>query len=325
MNRRVFILEIFAAVLAHRVVAQPRTVAKIGVMWHATSEEEEIFAEPLRKGLADFGYIEGKDYELIETYAAEKYERFAINAEKLLESKVDLIVAVTSPAAAAAQRATANIPIVFLLVPDPVGRKFVQSLSHPGGNLTGQSTVSVDLSSKRIEFLQGLIKNIQRVALFVNAKDVALSHSVADQTRAAGIFLKVAVDVVEINGPEDLEEALSAAAQNGVRAAIFMQDPLFFNERRRIARLGIHHRIAIMGASSFMAKDGFLITYGANSTEQFRRIGAFVSKIFKGNSPGEIPVEQPTRLELSINLKTATALGLEVPSTLIVLADDIIE
>ncbi|GJE02188.1 ABC transporter substrate-binding protein [Methylobacterium isbiliense] len=324
-RRRLILSAIFGLAPTPKGLAQTRTIKRIGVLWHATPEEEVIFADPIRKGLADFGYIEGKHYELIETYAAEQYERFAINAAKLVESRVDIIVAVTSPAAAAAQRATETVPIVFLLVPNPVERGSARSLSRPGGNLTGQSTVSVDLSSKRIEYLQALVPNCRRVILFVNAKDAALSHSVANQTRAAGILTNVTVDVIEIKDPEDLDGALAAAARNDIRGAIFMQDPLFFNERKRIARLAIFHGVATMVATSVMVKDGCLISYGANSAAQFRRVGAFVDKILKGDKPGDIPIEQPTRIELVLNMKTAAALGLDVPDAFIAQVDEIID
>src|SRR5215207_5704913 len=222
--------------------AQTRATPKIGVLWHAgTPEEEAIYQEPLKKGFSDLGYAEGRDYELVETYAAEKYERFNANAAKLVELKVDVIVAVTGPAAAAAQRATTTVPIVFVVVSDPVGRKFAQSLSRPGGNLTGLSTASVDLSPKRLELLKKAIPDLSRVRLFVNAKDAHMSHSVLERTQSAGAALDVSVDVVEIRDPEDLDGALADAGRAGIKAAVLMPDSLFFNERTRIARLGLVH------------------------------------------------------------------------------------
>jgi putative tryptophan/tyrosine transport system substrate-binding protein len=306
--------------------AQTRATPKIGVLWHAgTPEEEAIYQEPLKKGLSDLGYTEGQDYELVETYAAEKYERFNANAEKLVGMKVDVIVAVTGPATAAAQRATTTVPIVFVVVPDPVGRKFAQSLSRPGGNLTGLSTVSVDLSPKRLELLKKAIPDLSRVRLFVNAKDAHMSRSVLERTQSAAAALNVRVDVVEISDPEDLDGAFADAGRSGIRAAILMQDPLFFNERTRIARLGLSHGVATMVFNSDMVDDGCLLSYGANSSALFRRVGLYVDKILKGRSPGEIPIEEPTRLELVLNLKTAAALGLVIPPALIQSADEVIE
>jgi putative tryptophan/tyrosine transport system substrate-binding protein len=299
---------------------------KIGVLWHAgTPEEEAIYAEPLRRGFSDLGYVEGRDYELIETYAAEKYERFNANAAKLVEAKVDVIVAVTGPAAAAAQRATTTVPIVFVVVPDPVGRKFAQSLSHPGGNLTGLSTASVDLGAKQLEHLREAIPGLSRISLFVNAKDAPMSRSIWERTRSAGTALNVSVEVVEISDPEELDGAFAEVGRQGVKAAILMQDPLFFNERKRIARLGLAHGVATMVANSVMVGDGCLMSYGPSSATQFRRVGAYVDKILKGRRPGEIPIEEPTRLALVVNLKTAAALGLAIPTSLLAQAGEVIE
>jgi putative ABC transport system substrate-binding protein len=306
--------------------AQTRATPKIGVLWHAgTPEEGAIYLEPLKKGFSDLGYAEGRDYELVETYAAEKYERFIGNAAKLVELKVDVIVAVTGPAAAAAQRATTTVPIVFVVVPDPVGRKFAQSLSRPGGNLTGLSSVAVDLSPKRLELLKKAIPDLSRVRLFVNAKDPHMSRSVLERPQSAGAALDVSVDIVEIRDPEDLDGALADAGRAGIKAAVLMQDPLFFNEWTRIARLGLVHGVATMVANSVMVGDGCLIAYGPNFGAQFRRVGLYVDKILKGRSPGEIPIEEPTRLELVLNLKTAAALGLVIPPALIQSADEVIE
>src|ERR687894_2086162 len=194
-----------AGLAASPAFGQQRRARKIGVLWHAgTPEEEAIYQEPLKAGLSDLGYAEGRDYELVETCAAEKYERFNANAAKLVELKVDVIVAVTGPAAAAAQHATTTVPIVFVVVPDPVGRKFAQSLSRPGGNLTGLSSVAVDLSPKRLDLLKRAVPDLSRVKLLVNAKDPHMSRSVLERTQAAGATLGVAVDVAEIRDPEDL-------------------------------------------------------------------------------------------------------------------------
>ncbi len=219
MDRRRVLLAIGAAGLSQtRALAQRRATSKIGVLWHAgTPEEEAIYLEPLKKGLSDLGYAEGQDYELVETYAAEKYERFNANAAKLVEMKVDVIIAVTGPATAAAQRATTTTPIVFVVVPDPVGRNFARSLSSPGGNLTGLSTISVDLSQKHLELLTSAIPDLSRVSLFVNAKDATMSGAVVERTRLAGAALNVRVEPVEIRDPEDLDGALADAVEAGSR------------------------------------------------------------------------------------------------------------
>ena len=328
MDRRQLLFSMIGATgfPSARALAQSQGVPKIGVLWHAgTPEEEALYQEPLKKGLSDLGYTEGRDYELVETYAAEKYERFNANAAKLVEMKVDVIVAVTGPAAAAAQRATATVPIVFVVVPDPVGRKFAQSLSRPGANLTGLSSVLVDLSPKHLELLKKVIPDLSRVRLFVNAKDAHTSRSVLERTQSAGRALDIAVDVAEISNPDDLDGALADTGRAGIKAVVLMQGPLFFNERTRIARLGLAHGVATMVANSVMVRDGCLISYGPHFGTLFRRVGLYVDKILKGQSPGEIPIEEPTRLELVLNLKTAAALGLAIPSAFVQSVDEVIE
>src|SRR5918995_3610472 len=311
-----------AGLAASPAFGQQRRTRKIGVLWHAgTPEEEAIYQQPLKAGLSDLGYVEGRDYDLVETYADEKYERFNANATKLVEMQVDVIVAVTGPATAAAQRATTTLPIVFVVVPDPVGRRFAQSLSRPGGNITGLSTIAVDISAKRIELLQEALPDLSRVSLFVNAKDPHMSRSVLERTQAAGLALNVSVDLIEISEPDELDGAFAATEQKGIKAAIFMQDPLFFNERRRIARLGLYKGVATMVANSVMVDDGCLISYGPNSGLLFRRVGSYVDRIFKGQSPGGIPIEEPTRLELVLNSKTADALGITIFPSLLLQAD----
>src|SRR5918995_425432 len=209
MDRRQLLLFVMSAGLTrNEALAQQRTIPLIGVLWHAaTPEEEAIYLEPLKNGLADVGYIEGKDYKLVETYAAEKYERFNANAALLVEKKVDVIVAVTGPATAAAQRATTTLPIVFVVVPDPVGRKFAASLARPGGNITGLSTIAVDLSPKRLELLKQALPDISRVSLFVNAKDPPMSRSMVERMQAVAAPFGVTIDPVEITDPDDLDRA----------------------------------------------------------------------------------------------------------------------
>ncbi|MGY2048121.1 ABC transporter substrate-binding protein [Methylobacterium sp. JK268] len=328
MSRRRTLLALLGVALpaATRAATRERAIPVIGVLWHAaTPEDEAVYAAPLRKGFADLGYVENRDYRLIETYAAEDYERFNANARHLLDQGVDVILAVTGPAAAAAQRATTTTPIVFLVVPDPVGRRFARTLSHPGGNLTGLSTVAVDLSPKRLEQLKAVLPDLSRVSLLVNTKDPAVSRSVEEQTRAAAARLGIAVEADRIGRPDELESAFVAVRSRGIPAVIVMQDPLFFNERRRIARLGLAQGVATMVANGLMVSEGCLISYGPNFPAQFRRAAAFVDKILKGHSPAEIPIEEPARLELVLNLRTARALGLAIPAPLLAQADEVIE
>ena len=315
-----------APLIGSPALAQRQDTPTIGVLWHAaTPQEEAIYAEPMRQGFADLGYVENRDYKLIETYAAEKYENFAANTDRLIKAKVDVIIAVTGPAATAAQRATSTIPIVFLVVPDPVGRGMAKSLSRPGGNLTGLSTAAVELSSKRLEQLKAAIPDLKRVGLFVNPKDPSMSRAVEDRTRSTAQNHGVSIEVTQIDSAQDLSGAFETIKTNAIPAIVFMQDPLFFNERKQIAKLGLSNRVATMVANGLMVREGCLISYGPNFPAQFRRVASFVDKILKGHRPAEIPIEEPTRLELVLNLKTAEALGLAIPAALLAQADEVID
>lgn len=327
-KRRRFLLSILGAagLTATRTWAQQRRIARIGVLWHAGSPEEEaIWAAPMRQGFSDIGLVEGRDYELLETYAGERYERFRDNAERLVNERVDVIVAVTGPAAAAAQRATATLPVVFLLVPDPVGRKLARSLSNPGGNLTGMSTVAVDLSAKRLEQIREAIPGLRRLGLVVNANDAPTSRSVTEHTRAAAQPLDIEVQTAEIRELTDLERAFAEMARSDIRAAVLMQDPLFFNQRKRVSDLGRKHRIATIVGNSAMVRDGCFMSYAPDFGGQFRRVGGYVDRILKGRSPAEIPIDEPTKLELVINLKVAAELGVTISPALLARVDEVIE
>ncbi|WP_162501395.1 ABC transporter substrate-binding protein [Methylobacterium crusticola] len=300
-RRRIFLALLgMAPLVSLPALAQTRPIPKIGVLWHAaTPEDEAVYAEPLKKSFSDLGYVENRDLIFIETYASEQYEKFIVNAAQLVKSNVGVIIAVTGPAATAAQRATTTIPIVFLIVPDPVGRNFAKSLSRLGGNLTGLSTAAVDLSSKRLEQLKAAIPGLTRVGLFVNAKDPPMSHAVEERTRSAATALNVAVEVTRIEAPQELNSAFTRVRSSEIPAVVFMQDPLFFNERQQIAKLGLSHGVATMVANGLMVCEGCLISYGPNFPAQFRRVASFVDKILKGQSPSEIPMRSLHALNLS--------------------------
>ena len=327
MKRRTFISLLGGAAAAWplAVRAQPTsTIPKIGVLWHAGSAEEEaLFLKPFLEGLADRGYVNGQNVEVLNTFAAEQYERFNSNAMSLIATPVDILVAVTYPAAAAAQRATKTIPIVFVAVPDPVRTNLVSSLSHPGGNITGFTPISAELNGKRLEIFKDAT-GLSHGALLANVSDPANARlSIAD-FQAAASALKITLEAIEVRAPSDLGGAFDLIAQKGLRGVITQPDPMLYNERKTIAELALTRRIATMGFVGQMAKDGMLLSYGTNYPTMFRRVGTYVEKILKGEKPGDLPVEQPTKFELIVNLKTAKALGITVPQSLLVTADDVI-
>jgi len=300
-------------------------VPKIGVLWHADNAEQEApYLIPFEQSLSNLGYVDGRNVKLLNTYAAEQYERFHSNAGELAKIPVDVMVAVTRPAAFAAQKATTTIPIVFILVPDPVRSKLVNSLSRPGGNLTGLTQLAFELSGKRLELFKEAT-GLSSVGLLVNSSDQQAANLSIEEFRAAATRLNIDLHVIEVRKPEDIEGAFDAIARQGLRGALTVLDAMLFNERKRIARLAIERRVGVMGHIGEMTIDGLLISYAANYPNLFRRAAIYVDKIIKGEKPAEIPVEQPTKFELIINLKTAKALEVEIPPTLIARADLVIE
>lgn len=298
----------------------------VGILWHAGSEQEEaIFLGAFRRGLRDLGYVEGRNIVLVNTYAAEQYERFASNATELVVQKVDVIVAVTRPAALAAQQATKIIPIVAVVVPDPVASGLVKSLARPGGNITGLSNMGVDLSAKRVELLSEAVAGLHRVVLLVNSEDADLARQFVADSRAAAALLQFEAQVIDVRAPEDLAPAFAKMPPSERVGVIVNNDPMLLNERERIADLAIARGLPTMVFMGPMVRAGGLMSYGPNIPAIFRRSASLVDKILKGTHPADLPVEQPTDYELVINLKTAKALGLTIPPTLLARADEVIE
>ncbi|MGY4232932.1 putative ABC transport system substrate-binding protein [Bradyrhizobium sp. USDA 4449] len=328
MQRRALIAGLGAAsVWPHIARAQrSRLLPTVGILWHAGSEQEEaLFLGEVRHGLQDLGYVEGKNIRLINTYAAERYDRFAENAAALVAQNVDLIVAVTRQAALAAQRATKSIPIVSVVVPDPVGSGLVASLAQPGGNITGFSNMGIDLAAKRVELLNEAVSGLKKVAVFVNPSDAGLAKLYVAQSKAAAERLKLEVQIIEIRQSQDLDSAFASIQPSGVTGIVINNDPMMLNAGAQIAENATQGRFPTMVFIGLMAKAGALISYGPNIPAIFRRSATYVDKILKGAQPAELPVEQPTDYDMVINLKTAESLGLTMPATLIGRADEVIE
>jgi ABC-type uncharacterized transport system substrate-binding protein len=258
-------------------------------------------------------------------YAAEQYERFPAQVAELTDLKVDAIIASIRPAALAAQRATRTIPIVFVIVADPVESKLVASLSKPGANVTGLSNMSVELGAKRLELIKEAIGGLSRIALFVNSNDPAMFNRFVAENRTAAEALKLDLMPIAVRVPDDLDRAFATATKQKVGAVVPVIDSMMFNERDRLARLAIAHRLPTMAPNVDMVDAGALMAFGPSHALLFRQSARFVDKILKGQKPGDIPVEQPTRFELRLNLKTASAIGVNVPPSLLARADKVIE
>jgi putative ABC transport system substrate-binding protein len=313
-----------AALGAHTAFGQKR-VPKIGFLWHAENAEQEApYFGAFRQGLSTMGYVDGTNIEIIDTFAGEKLERYEQNVHTLTNIPVDIIVANSRPATLAAQKINKDIPIIFILIPDPVGTKLVQSLARPGGNITGLTHVSSELAGKRLELIKEAAGH-SRIALLANTNDPANVQLFSGLYRAAASNLEIALEVIEAAKPADLPGAFEAIAQKGIRAANTINDPMYWNERDTIAKLAIDKNIAVMGHTAEMTRAGMLLSYAPNYPLMFQRIAFYVDKILKGEKPAEIPVEQPTKFELVINLKTARRLGITVPKILLTAADEVIE
>ena len=327
MDRRTFITILGGTVtwpLAAGAQQKPKKPT-IGVLWHAGSEQEEApFLNALRQGLRDLGYLEGQNIAIENRFPAEQYERFNALASELAGLNVDVLVAVTQPAALAAQRATTTIPVVFILVSDPVAVKLVESFGSPGGHITGLSQMALDLTAKRLEMFREAI-TLPRLALLVNPGNREFVRRSIEETEAATAHLGVTVKPIEVSKPADLENAFSQIAQDGIKGVVVLSDGMFWNERKQIAALALRYQVASMFAIRDHVIEGGLISYGPSFPALFRRAATYIDKILKGENPSEVPVERPTKFQLVINLKTAKALGLDVPPTLLARADEVIE
>jgi putative ABC transport system substrate-binding protein len=330
MRRRDFITLVGGAAaawpLAARAQQSPNKIPVVGVLWHAGSaEEEDVYLSVLRKAFNDLGYVEGKNIVLDQRFPAENPERFRILARELVDEKPDVIIAVTNLGTVEVKRATSTIPIVFVLVPDPIGYGFVESLAHPGGNATGLSLMAVDLSGKRLELLKQAVPNLSRVALLTDPKTDPVRERTIKANQAAAQALGITLWSVDLAGPEDVEPAFVKIAQDRADGVVLGTGSAMFNMRERIGASAIEHKLPGVTYIAEEVPYGLLLSYGQDFPDFFRRAAGYVDKILKGAKPADLPVEQPTKFKLVLNLKTAKVLDLTIPQTLILSADEVIE
>ena len=274
--------------------------------------------------MRELGYVEGKNL-MIEWRSAEgKLEPLPALAAELVRLGVDAIVVAGGPAASAAQKATATIPIVIGSASDPVATGLVRSLARPGGNITGLSNMAADLSPKHLDPLLATVPKLSRVALLANPE--IPPHALAlKTTQTAAQTVNVTVVAMEARTAEGIENAFSRMAREQVGAAIVVSYPLFTQHRREIAELALKYRIPLMCPFQEYVEAGNLMSYGYNPADLYRHAAIYVDKIFKGAKPADLPIEQPTKFELAVNLKTAKALGIKFPQSILVRADRVIE
>ena len=282
------------------------------------------FIQAFDQGLRELGYTDGQNIVIEQISWAGRDEELPILAAELVRRKVDVLVAGTTPRALAARNATTTIPIVMVNVADPVASGLVVSLARPGGNVTGLSRVSLDLIGKNLELLREAAPAVTRLAVLVNPTH-ALHPALLNSAKHTAALLTLKLEPVEAAVPKELERAFSVIARKRVNALLVLPDGMFWGERRRIADFALRSRLPSMFGNTEHAEAGGLMSYAPSSFEPYRRAAYYVDKILKGAKPADLPVEQPTKFELVINLKTAKALGLTIPQSLLLRADQVIE
>jgi len=310
--------------LTARAQQSTNKIPLVGVLWHAGSaEEEDVYLSVLVKAFNELGYVEGKNIQLDHRFPAENPERFRTLARELVDEKPDVIIAVNGLCAAELKKATDAIPTVFVLVSDPVGFGFVQSLAHPGGNMTGPSLMAIDLSGKRLELLKEAVPNLSRVAVLTDVTD-PFRDRIVKAYQTSGERLGISLWPVLISKPDDIEPLFAKIAEDRANGVVRGTGSMMFAERARIGAAALAHKLPIISYIAEEVPYGPLLSYGQDHPDFFRRAVAYTDKILKGAKPADLPVEQPTKFKLVLNLKTANALGIGFPQSLILSADEMI-
>ncbi len=325
MPRRTFLAMIGGGLLAapRAAEAQPAKAPRVGLFGLGSAESSPLF-EALRQGLREQGWVEGQNIAFEDRTTVGHYDRLPDVAAELVRLKVDVIVAWGTTTALAARKATRMIPIVTAAGADPVEMGLAASLARPGGNVTGLTTSGRELIGKRIELLKETVPGLSRIALLWNPESRTQPLSVRD-AEAAARSLGLQVRPAEVRRPEDLEKVFASLAHERPEALALTQSNMFRAHRRRVVELAARHRLPAMFSDRGYVEAGGLMSYGPDEKVIFRRLATYVDRILKGAKPGDLPIEQPTKFELVINTKTAKALGLTIPPSLALRADEVIQ
>jgi len=329
MDRRVFMLATAGGLLAAplAVEAQPSgkryRIGFLGLTAHSDPRIQRLLAA-FRDGLAELGYVEGQNIAIEARWAGGKYERLPDLAAELVRLKLDVIVTGAVPAIRAAKKATSKIPIIMAVVVDPVATGLVASLARPGGNITGLSIMTPDLVGKQLEMLREIAPKASRVAVLWNPANQGNPVQLRASELAAR-KLSVRLQPLEARSPDEIDAAFAAMTKERAAAVVVLVDAMFVDQRSRIADLAATSRLPAVYGLADHVEAGGLIAYTPSFIDSYRRAATYVDKILRGANPGELPIEQPTKFELLINLKTAKALGLTIPPSLLQRADQVIE
>jgi putative ABC transport system substrate-binding protein len=323
MDRRAFIGILAGGLLAAPLAAEGQQTGKIYRLGFLRGGPPlEAYVEGLREGLRERGYVDGQNVVVEYRSTDGGFDQLPQLAEELVRSKVDIILASAAPAALAAKKTTASVPIVFVGIYDPVEIGLVPNLVRPGGNMTGLATNVIDFAGKRLELLRGIVPKLRRVAVIWQPANPSNANQLKG-AQVAARTLGVQLMPVSVQEPNDFDSAFTTV--RGTDGVLMLESPFFTTHRARLAELALRSRLpAVYGQKEYVEAGG-LISYGTDFQDLWRRAATYVDKILKGAKPGDLPVEQPTKFELVINLKTAKALGLTIPPSLLQRADQVIE
>jgi putative ABC transport system substrate-binding protein len=326
MIRKIVVCLLLAVLLLTGSFAQaqqPKRVARIGYLSGTTLSANAARIEAFRQGLRELGYVEGKNIIIEHRYAEGKLDRASELAAELVRQDVDVIVTSGPTPTRAAKEATVMIPIVMGFDNDPVGNGFVASLSRPGGNITGLSTLHSEVSGKRLELLKEIVPRLARVAVLGTSTVPGNAQALKETELAAGA-LAIKLQYLDVPNQTDIESAFRAATKGRADAALALASRILFSHRIQVADLAAKNRLPAIYPESEQVEAGGLMCYGVSISDLYRRAATYVDKILKGAKPADLPVEQPTKFELVINLKTAKQIGLTIPPTVLARADKVI-
>jgi len=325
MRRRAFIAAL-GSTAAWPIVARAQSdrIPRIGFMGNSTAELEANLLGAFLAGLREHGYEDGRTIAIVYRWAGGDYDRFPALIAELLAAKVEVIVTAGTPATLAVKRATTTVPLVMAAVGDPLSTGIVPSLARPGGNITGLSAIAPDLEGKRLELLREVAPKLTHVAYFLNPLN-PLHLLTAQQARFAAEALKINLQTHEVRRSEDIEPAFAAIIKQKPDGLLILADRVFLHDRQRLMEFAAQQRLPNVNAYRELVEAGGLMSFGPNYEDMHRRAADYVDKILKGAKPGDLPVEQPTKFTLIINVKAATALRLNVPPSLLARADEVIE
>ena len=326
ISRRTFLNAVAGGALAPLAAEgqEPTRVWRIGFLGAGSYSSGDPRVEALRRGLRELGYAEGRNLAIEFRWAEGHSNRLPALAAELATLKIDAIVSQGTQATDAARRAATTIPIVFAVAGDPIGTGLVTSLARPGGNVTGLTDIAPEMAGKRLALLREVAPSITRIAVLWNPSNPSAAPQMKDTSAVARSFA-LPIRSLELKDVSQLESAFATAVQDRAGAVIVLSDGALYGRRAQIAMLAAKHRLPCVAWTPEFAESGCLMTYGANVVEMHRRAAMFVDKIWRGAKPADLPIEQPTKFDLAINLKTAKALGLSIPPSLLQRADQVIE